>query len=342
VAAGYSHQVDYIGPNDVSFQAFGVPTGLTIDSEGRITGVPEDEGSFDGASVTVISERGDRARADCPAFTIAPALNHDLLTRPPTAPRGCLPLSENLEDHLQGGDGSLITCAIGTGTDDNCLVGNGNGVLPEGVSFDPSTCRAAGEPPADVHGSWVWMVDVSQSGRTIQVPFCATNELDPPFHDIDVVMDGQDHDPLSPFIFAYDAAGEIRFGAQMGDPRFDVTRQGCPPGACDNWGYKFLGSCSPLNNDDQLPDGFSFLPEGSLDDQDGVGIGFFHEMFATSQGKTATQEGFGERPWVINWQIWYCTADNPDDCEGGANSTAIFENAQTRFTTSIIGYPQAP
>jgi hypothetical protein len=331
VGANYNYTVDFSPMDGVVFSAANLPPGLTIGgTSGQIIGVPEQVGTYEDIVITMTGEDGASVMDTCDPLQIDPALDHDLYDLPPTAPLGCLPLGEAIGDHLGGGDGTAVVCTLATDASPTCPHGNGNGILPAGVTFDAASCTATGAPTEDRFGTWVWMVDVEQSGRHISVPFCATN-ADPPFHAIATELGGAPHDPLAPAITPFDPAAPLVFGSNM-DPRFSVVHA-CPGNDCNNWGYKFVATCSGFDPP------FSFEDDGSLDDGMGGNIGFFHHLTASTQGATVESTGLGERAWVVNFQMWYCTAPDAATCDGDSD-TAIYDNAQTKYTWSVIAYPQ--
>lgn len=331
VAAQYSYVVDFEGEGLV-FSAQGLPAGLNISATtGEINGQPAEEGTFADAVITMTDDAGRTLMSECEDIEIGPELDHGLYDLPDLAPLGCVPVGGDINDHITGGNGTDITCTLpSAGASDTCPLGDGNGVIPDGVSFDAATCMASGSPNEGHHGTWIWMVAVEQAGNTIHVPFCATEEINT-FHGIDVTMDGGAHDNRAPAIEAFDPAAAFDFGSDS-DPRFEIT-EACAGGTCNNWGYKFVVTCSPFDPP------FSFNSDGSLDDGMGANIGFFHHMQASTQGATVEEQGLGDRAWVLNWKMWYCTSDNGADCDGDSD-TAIYDNAQSTYTMSVIAHPQ--
>jgi hypothetical protein len=334
--AFYSYTVDYQAA-DPTFSATDLPPGLTIGSSGEISGVPTMEGTFMPKVTLTDLESGATADSECGPITIGPALTHDVFDLPPTAPLGCLPVGEKLEDHIQGGDKSPITCTPPQAADPpstSCPFGDGNGLVPAGVTFNAGDCSYSGAPTEEQHGTWVWMVKAEQSGYELWVPFCASKDA-APFHNIGIRFGMNSHDPMAPFIVPFVPADPLVFGGGMEDPVFEIT-SACGGGSCNNWGYEFSAMCSPFNTP------FSFQPDNSLDGMMGQKIGFSHEMTASTQGDPVdnpTKDGdAGERTWVANFRMWYCTSGNNMDCD--TDLPGFQDNAQTRYTMSIIAHPQ--
>lgn len=326
VGANYVYDIKYSGPDTVVFDASGLPDGLTIGATtGQLYGNPTMAGVYDMATVTIIdSDTGSELSAECPAIEIGERLSHDLFDLPASAPLGCLPVGEALADHMCGGDDSEITCSA----DGAMAEEEGEGVIPDGVSFDAASCSASGSPSEDRYGTWVWMVEVQQSGLTMYVPFCATNDA-ATFHDLAVTDGGQDHDPLAPILAPFDPEAELEVG--VGDTlRFDVTAA-CNGGSCNNWGYKFNVDVSPF-------DAWNVGTDGANKNGNQL-IGFYHHMWATTDGKSVNEKGFGDRAWVANWRMWYCTSTDLADCDFN-DDNAIYDNAQTRYVWSVVAYPQ--
>ncbi len=334
VDADYRYAVDFEG-DKVSFTAEGLPNGLTITgSTGEIVGVPTDMGTFSEAVITITDdESGVSKQAECPDIEIAPALDHDLFDLPPDAPYGCLPMGADINDHLSGGDETDVRCSFEEkGMNEFCPYDEGNGLLPEGLTFDEDTCAATGSIAEDHMGTYVWIVAVEQSGNTVHVPFCATKTLDGSFHDVAVTLDGNaGHDPLAPAILAYDPAAPLDFGDDT-DPRFNVTDE-CPGASCDYFGFRFERLCSPFNEP------FVYKPRDFLYDNMMNPIGFFHSVIASTHGSNVGDEINGDRTWVVNFKFWYCTSDTQPPCDP-EDDNAIFDNAQTQYTFSVLAHPQ--
>lgn len=334
VKAGYTWDLaEASGSEELVFQAAGgLPAGLMVSATtGQIYGAPEEEGEF---SITIqMTDTGSgRSISDtCDAITIGEELGTDLPGLPQSAPRGCLPISENILDHLIGGDGSDITCSIGDFAYDTCENDEGNGQLPAGITFDPETCMASGTVQEEHFGTHVWMVQVQQSGNEISVPFCAEKDISGMFHDINFSWMGDTHNPMDPIHITFDPAATLDVGDGQ-DPRIEVFHE-CANNECINYGFSHLLTCSPFDQP------FSWDDWGTLKDNNDNQIGFFHGMQASTQGNIVQDQPNGDRPWVVKFRSWYCTTNQDnEECDPMGNN--FFDNAQSAYTWSIIAWPE--
>lgn len=316
-----------------SWIAEGLPAGLSIDGDsGLITGVPEGpaigEASelFDAVVLFAIDEAsGQQISASCGPLTIFPPLNALGLV---DELGGCLPASlgyELLAATLSGGDGSDLSCrALAVADDPICPLGEGNGRPAPGLSFDEASCAHTGEISGDRRGSWAWMIEVEQSGRSILVPVCASSE-GAAYHDIELRIDGELDDELEPAIYSFDPDAELSFGG--GSHRWDIIDPLCPGADCNNFGYRWAASCSPFLGGP--PWVFTLSPSGATE------LGLFHGLTATG---APVGEELRERPFVVDFEIAYCTSADAMYCDV-QDPDAFAANAQTRYRYAIVAYP---
>jgi hypothetical protein len=335
--ANYSYTVDaFDGPDGVVWQASGLPMGLQVGMGGQIYGVPEETGTFEEIVVTMTdTDSGASIMSPCGPLTINDELGHGLgdTPAPDLAPLGCVPVGEDIMEFLTGGDGTAITCAMGeSAAGDACPHDDGNGLLPDGVSFNADECLSSGSVDADHHGTYVWMVHVEQSGNVVDVPYCATKSLDTAFHDIDFTLDGDARDPLAPMVITFDPASPLQYGDSP-DPQILVT-EACAADSCNFWGFKSNVTCSPFDPPFEFP---SFHVENGNGDR----IGFQHGFDISTQGANVEDQKNGSRAWTVQISEWYCTADpaNQEDCDKDMGDN-VKNNAQTLFTYAVIAYPE--
>src|SRR5690606_18260068 len=119
---------------------------------------------------------------------------------------------------------------------------DGNGRLAPGISFNASSCTHSGSITGDRRGTWVWMVEVSQSGYTTRVPFCATNDVDT-FHDISVTALSDAQSDLIPGLLEYAPEASVSFGG--GEWQWAIEDPACPGPDCNSYGFRFAVTCSP-------------------------------------------------------------------------------------------------
>ena len=336
IGAQYSHTVaSFSGPQNAVFQADGLPAGLSMAGGGQIVGVPEETGTFS-ATVTVTDTESGRSVSDtCSDFIVENRLDHDLFDLPDLAPLGCVPVGGDIDNHLIGGDGTPVTCSMETGDSDGCPNGDGNGIIPDGVSFDPQTCMSSGTPNDEHGGTYAWIVRVEQSGVVLHVPFCATQPVDGFFHDVDYLHGGMSRDLVAPLIVSYDPEAPLSLGNGMGtDPQVEVTAA-CPDQSCNFWGYTVSITCSPFDPP------FDFENSGALFDDMNNRIGFFHGTEVSTQGMNVGDQPNGNRTWIVHFREWYCTTTPADEalCDKDIGNN-VKDNAQTRYTWPVIAVPQ--
>lgn len=235
------------------------------------------------------------------------------------SPGRCVPYTASKAELLEllvGGDETEIDCSLAQDPDLFCPHGEGKGAMPTGIEFDAESCTHAGALATEVRGTWVWMVRLEQSGYVTSVPFCAESDA-PSYHEI-IVMEGTDEvSELLPVRFDYDPAQEVAFGSsylwRIQDP--DCIED---PGSCTSYGVSYTLGCSPFDPPYEV-------------DSDLSATGINHEL--ALEGPVPAPE-FVERPWVVNLDLSYCTAQNATGCN---NPT---QNAQTRYHLAIIGAPE--
>ncbi len=315
-----------------NWMATGLPPGLSMDPvTGEISGVPTDP-PFPGNapidySVTIsVFDQGEGLEFEsvCGNLAVNPRLNSLGLR---LTDYHCLDFSATEQEmlgELEGGDGTPITCSINTGGAATCPLGDGDGRLAPGISFDEATCTHSGSVNTTRFGTWVWMVDIEQSGYKTTVPFCATNDV-ATFHDIVLTANGVIDDALQPGLYEYDPDQDLGFG--NGSYHWDINSPDCPGPDCNNFGFRFDVTCSPF--DVVAPWGISLAPSA------GGTLGLSHEMTASGP---APGDGFRARPFVASFEMSYCTSADGAVCST-ADVAAFEQNAQTKYHFDVIGYP---
>jgi len=323
------------------WSATGLPDGLSIDANtGEVSGEPTTAGAatFD---LTVIDNDMAMGTATC-MLDVNERFRVDLdVDKVPY----CAIMGETLLDFVVDGtgDGSLITCTHNDG-DETMGIGSGggtygNGDRPDGWQVAPDTCELSGGfVQGERYGTWVFVVQGSQSGVDVFVPYCVTNSPQPA-GEMDIRVDvagmpGVDAD-LLPYhgTFSADAPFAIG-GAGTMDPLFTITDPGvCTPNAC-YFGYNYGINASPFDVGMGAP---PVVVSSMLfdDPMNGMSIGFTHEMQLSGPGAQPIEE-FRNRPWVVNLKFDYCLADNEPDCEGDA----IVQNANAHLEYSVVMSPQ--
>jgi hypothetical protein len=351
VGAQYNHIVDISGHSGMltNWEATNLPPGLTMDS-GAIVGVATAPGTYDQITISVYDAGFEQTlNADCGPIAVADPLNANSLFDDPEFPNHCIDVTsgDTLFEVIGGGTGGNITCAMPENPgSDGCPNREGNGVLPDGLEFDPETCTFSGTPTTPHHGTWVFGVEVTQSGFTTMVPHCYVDDKQGEIvHDIIATHGGQvDVGGLTPrtLVFDVDTGADVEYGnGAQGepnpDPRFEVVRQECAMGApdCNSFGIHYSFKCSPF--DDEYGGGFTVQPYGILEDNTMQEVGFFHGMRAAGPNP---DEAYRYRPWISNMQLWYCTNADGDICD--SQNPDFKDNAQTQYTWSIIGFPVLP
>ena len=311
-----------------NWQASGLPPGLSIDATtGEISGVPEESGEFAEVVISALDPAsGQTLEAECGALTINASLNAFSVR---DQPRHCIDVDTPVDEWqalLTGGDGSAIVCRpLDPDTSSaTCPLGDGQGRPPPGISFDAESCEHSGTIDGDRFGTFVWMIEVEQSGFVTTVPFCATNDIDT-FHTIELEADGETGDPLQPGLLSYDPSQDLAFGD--GSRIWTISDPACPGDDCNNFGFRFNVTCSPFDADG----GFQI----TLSPSSGLPEGLTHQMTATGP---APDERYASRPFVASFEMSYCTSADGTFCD--VDDTDQFEqNAQTRYHYGVIGYP---
>lgn len=313
-----------------SWMASGLPPGLTIDpNTGTISGVPVDASNYDTIEISMYDAgKGEEYSAQCGELVINPALNSNLVMM---EPNHCIPHTASRAEMialLDGGTGVAadITCSPLSNNPNSttCPLGDGNGRLAPGITFNDSSCTHSGNITGDRRGTWVWMVEITQSGYTTRVPFCATNDVDT-FHDISVVANDDPQSDLVPGAHGYNSENDISFGG--GSYRWAIDNPACPGADCNHYGFRFNVTCSPFDVDP--PWQVTLSPSGPSE------TGLTHEMSASGP---APDPKFDGRPFVASFEISYCTSDTNGFCDT-SDATQFEQNAQTRYHFDVVGYP---
>lgn len=343
VNAQFSHNLELDGGSG-GYQVVvnGLPPGLSADNAGLISGVPEQAGMFMLDVAANDLDTGESQSVTC-ELTVNPALAFDPLTQP----RACLDVDAfgDIRDGLMGGTNDPIVCNLPMAANPSatCPLRNGNGVLPAGVTFDDANCTVAGAVTEDAIGTWVFMVEVTQSGATVYVPVCASREDANAAHTIEADFLGST-DYLQPLVLGpYAPSDVLAVGSGAPGPNFTVRGANCGGGACDNYAFSFEVQCSPFCSagEDQptggtCQNGFSLDPNAILN-EGGNNTGFTHEMSASTEIPIGDWDGtevattWSDRPFVANWSIQYCTSSSPCDAQA---------NPQTTYNYAILAFPQ--
>ncbi len=236
----------------------------------------------------------------------------------------CLTPGESLLDFVVpgSGDGTPITCAVASGV--------GEGSLPAGVSLDEDTCTLVGDPPPDRFGTWVAMVEATQSGVQAWVPYCVTQDALEGVAMIEVLRtaSGTDDVALLPYHGTFDGSGTFSAGSP-GDPEIRVIEPlSCSESGCE-YGYAFFVSGSPFDLET------SPISDDMVLELDAVPSGLSHGIALT--GTTDDDFApFAERPWAVVLELDYCLGMDLSECP----ADAIDENADARFVYSVVMTPQ--
>ncbi|MCA9650829.1 MAG: putative Ig domain-containing protein [Myxococcales bacterium] len=280
------------------YGAEGLPEGLAIDENtGEISGtVAADAGAYTFA-ITVTEVDVDRdpyaARTECTLDV---------------NPRIIAPLSIDTVPYCLGGGTSLLSLVqdgTGDGTPINCSYrpGNGNGRKPTGIEVDAQSSTLTGTIDETRYGTWVFIMEGEQSGATVHVPFCVTNDVAQGYQ-ITADHSGATDVALRPIMRTYDPSQSFTVGMD-GDPRFNIESPGSCGASC-YYRYSFLRTTAPIADD-----GYSLEPDGLLQDAMMNTVGFFHELRVSGP---AVPEEFQERPWVLSSAVSYCITDQMGGC----------------------------
>lgn len=308
--------------------ATGLPPGLSIDpATGTISGVPTEAMTFSNIEISMHDVgKGEDFSSECGPMVINEALNANPVLMESNF---CIPHTASKEDMLallDGGDGSDITCSplSNNSMSATCPLGDGNGRLAPGISFNESSCTHSGNVTGNRRGTWVWMVEITQSDYKTRVPFCATNDVDT-FHDITVTAGGNPQSDLLPGLYEHDPSANHSFGA--GSHQWAVDNPACPGADCSSYGFRFNVTCSPFDTTD--PWQVTLSPSAQTP------TGMTHEMTATGPVSEAKFDG---RPWVASFEISYCTSGNAGFCDTN-DATQFEQNAQTQYHFDVVGFP---
>ncbi|MBN1944703.1 MAG: putative Ig domain-containing protein [Bradymonadales bacterium] len=331
VGATYTFTPEVAGStaNDYLWTATNLPPGLSMDADtGTISGVPTVAMTSHDITISLVDLDTSETLEEtlCGELVINESLNADAVM---TEPNHCLDISASYDDLvalLQGGDGTEITCSpLPSESDDpTCPLGVGNGRLAPGVTFDATSCTHSGSITSDRRGTWVWMVEVTQSDYTTSVPFCATNDVDT-FFDITVTAHGDLQSDLAPNLFEYDASSDLSFG--YGSHQWEITWPDTPDIDLNVWGYRYQETCSPFLREPPWEIDMPFVSWTE--------VSIIHQLSASGP---APGPPYDRRPFVTSFDVFYCMSDNYNFCD--VSYTDQFEqNAQTSYHFTLIGYP---
>lgn len=311
------------------WEASGLPPGLTVDHGGVLRGRPEAAGNYPDISITLHDLTTQRkVTQSCNALEVFKALSVDLSK----TKYGCVSPTDNLQKLASGGTGEPLYCEVpslenaGTG----CPHGFGNGAMPLGLQVDKD-CSISGniDPSVKEDGTFVWIVEVKQSGAQRFVPFCATNEKSQS-HIIERVQTGKVLDLDTPLLVTYEPTGSIRVGTNE-DPRIRVTA-GCENKSCNRRGVSVAGTCSPL--DFSVTQMLSSV--GEITNPARQVIGLIHGYDLHSGGQTMDTLGFDQRPWVMSLNTRYCTSAQV----GEQRACDVPGALESNITWSVIARPR--
>jgi Putative Ig domain len=302
-----------------------LPPGLTLDPDtGIISGVAEEPGNT-GYPLSISVDdaiTGENYTFECAEIHINERLNALGLRNEALH---CIPHTASYDEMvamLGGGDETTITCNAFSDAGGACPMGDGNGRPPPGVTFDAETCTHSGNITGDRRGTWVWMVEIEQSGATTRVPFCASRDLDT-FHDITLTANAEQESDLNPGLLEFDPSMSLAFG--NGTHIWDIVDPACnaDPSQCNSFGFKFDVTCSP------------FDPPFDLNAQSS-GIGINHDLTAMGPA-VASGSQFEYRPFVASFEMSYCTSAIGADCD--VDGADFDQNAQTQYHYDVVGFP---
>lgn len=314
-----------------NWMAMGLPPGLTIDPvTGEISGIPEQQGEFQNITISVTDiGKGRTESAECGPLEIRDHLNAFRVRT--EEPYHCIPHTASFDEmlaYLDGGDDTDISCSLSMGNGASCPIGDGKGRMAPGVTFDESNCTHSGTITGTRRGTWVWAINIEQSGFTTTVPFCATNDVDT-YHDLVLTANGiNNEDTLKPGLLEFDPTQDVEFGS--GSYHWDINDPNCPGNDCNNFGFRFDVTCSPFDPG-PAPYQITLSPSGGSD------TGLFHEI--TASGPAPGEDSiFATRPFIASFETSYCTSADGNFCN--VDDAAAFEsNAQTKYHFDVVGYP---
>lgn len=304
VGATFDHTFTTMGGDgSYTWSAEGLPAGLTLDeATGQLSGTPTADGTST-ISVTVVDGVFETGTTSCDVV-INPQVVVDL-----GGDRAlpCVVAGESASDFIVEGTGD--------GTEPACSVpgGRGNEDAPAGITVGQD-CSMAGSVTEDRYGTYVWIVDVVQSGVTTKIPYCATKaEQDDGAYEIRVTHGGDDttDKTLVPATGTFNPDGAFSFGGGD-DPLFTVT--GCTTNPCF-FEYRYDFDATPFDSDSVTLD-----PDNRIDDDTaGTPLGFTHNLQASGPWDSAAfPDRFGDRTWVFGVDIDYCMAESTAECSDPA------------------------
>lgn len=313
------------------WEATGLPPGLTVDHGGVLRGRPEKAGQYPEITIT-LNDLTDQRKItkSCSTLEVFDALQVDLSK----TKYGCISPEDKIQDLASGGTGEPLYCEVpvlenaGAG----CPHGFGNGAIPLGLSVDKD-CSIVGDidPSVKEDGTFVWIVELKQSGAQRFVPFCATNDTQQP-HIVERVQSGEVLDLDAPLRINYEPTGSVRVGSNQ-DPRIRVTAA-CENQSCNRRGVSVTGTCSPL--DYSVTQMLSNV--GEIANPAREIIGLIHGYDLHSGGQTMDSLGFDQRPWVMTLNTRYCTSAQVGD----ARACDVPGALESNITWSIIAQPRPP
>lgn len=288
-----------------------LPAGLVLnENNGQISGTVEAERgdyTFDVTIEDVDDPENYFAVGTC-NLQVRPRLSAPLAL---DARPYCLRPGQSLLDVVAEGtgDGTPISC--------DWSGGNGNGRKPTGIEVDAEGCGLTGAIQEDRYGTWVFAMRGVQSGASVYVPYCVTNDVAQGY-DITGTHSGIADAALIPITQVYDPTADFAVG-MAGDPHYEVLAPGICGASCF-YKYSFLRTNAPL----AASGGFGLDPDGLVQDAMTMeSVGFFHELRLAGP---PVPEEFLIRPWVLSVAVSYCISDSDMGCvDVAADGDGAFE-----------------
>lgn len=311
------------------WEATGLPEGLSIDQGGVLRGRPVNPDTLDNITITLRDLNTQReVTSQCAPMQVYSELQVDLSK----TSMGCVSPNDNLAQLVSGGTGEALHCNVPTldNAAQGCPHGFGNGAMPMGLSVNKD-CSISGtiDPNVPQNGTFVWIVELKQSGAQRFIPFCAmhTKSTD---HRIQLFEEGKSLDYTKPYLVQYEATSSVRVGSHT-DPRIRVTAP-CLDQSCNRRGVNVAGTCSPL--DYSVENMLSSV--GEIRKGTNQVIGLTHGFPLDSGGQKMDALKLDARPWVMSLNTRYCTSAQI----GELRSCDVPGALESNITWSVIAWPR--